>query len=89
MLDVYYAIDEDKSIWVTEKSFFDKENYIQDDNCDNNYIKIENAMEKCGYPRLMESNYEYLDEEEFNHDTFIKNLAVYGINMIYNKALED
>ena len=46
-------------------------------------------MEECGYPRLMESNYEYLDEEEFNHDTFVKKLAEHGINMIYNKALEN
>ena len=30
MLNVYYAIGEDESIWVTEKSFFDKNQYMQD-----------------------------------------------------------
>lgn len=88
MLDVYYAIGSDDSIWVTEKTYFDSNKCMQDNDTDRNYIKIENAMNDCGYPRLMESNYENLDED-FNHEQFVAKLATHGINMIYNKDLED
>ena len=88
MLNVYYTIGSDNSIWVTEKNYFDSNNGIQDNDSDPNYIEIENAMNDCGYPRLMESNYEYLDDE-FNHEQFVAKLATHNIHMIYNKNLEN
>jgi hypothetical protein len=85
MIDVYYAIGEDDSLWWVEKTFFDKEGYINDYDADKNYRKIENALESVDCPRLMEANAELLISEK----EMVDEMKAKGFNMILNNEILD
>lgn len=93
-LNVYYATKKIANvdtvvILTTEKSFYDENGYLQDDEEDEAYMRINEAMYECGYPPLMESMYEtrIRNEESFDHRSFVDQLTDYGINMIRNDDL--
>lgn len=83
MINVYYTIDIDDSMWWVEKSYFDKNQRLNDNDGDPMYINIENALSSIDCPRLMEANAELLISEE----EMITKMAEQGFNMIINDKI--
>ena len=92
MLNVYYWLtysqcDEETHVITTSEQYW-KINQCISDGYDHFDAKICNAMNACGWDECVESEYTHISTSlknisEFNHNEFRKQLAIHGLNMIF------